>query len=190
MLIFSPTHLLFPSLHHQLKSGAISTNITTSLLFGKLNVPFIPALFSRPCCLYLRVAALLHLRHVVLTWLHLSLMAAEHSSEKSGRIFSHVLSNDIKNSWEGGGEVTLLDGCPPDGLKTFRGRTEGYCTPLRNTDDLAPPPATLVVAIKEKKKSISSEGRGSLPRLNSPKPPPRQTAITEIRLTWRHGACD
>lgn len=72
---------------------------------------------------------------------------------------------------KGGGGITLLDGWPPGGLKRFRGRVEGYCAPLRNTDGLAPPPATLVVAKKKRKTSVP----GATVACQDPPAPPART---------------
>lgn len=100
--------------------------------FGQPTAPLIPALYSQPGCLYMRIATLLHSPRFVLTLLRPFFMAVAHSSEKSGRIFSHVLSNDIKKSRsKRGGHI--IGWLASDGLKTFRGRVEGYCAPSRNT---------------------------------------------------------
>lgn len=75
---------------------------TTFLPFGEPTASSTPTplffitlcICALPCCCMCAV--------LFLTWLRLSLMAAAHSSGKSGHIFSHVLSNDIKKSgWEG-----------------------------------------------------------------------------------------
>lgn len=142
--------------------------------FRRTNCTFYPNsfIFHDPALCYLCIATLLHVHRVVfdvapsLSWPLRTVQASQAASSRMS--FRMTLKSRVGKGGEG---ITLLDGWPPGGLKSFRGRVEGYCVPLRNTDGLAPPPATLVVA--KKKKNVSSGGHGGLPR--PPLPAPSQT---------------